>query len=78
MRPEHPTVEDGFDAVGIMLAAIKKVGPAVTRETLRDALAGTADYPGVTGVTTFDPQTREPAKTLARMIVTNGKYSVIR
>ena len=55
-----------FDAVGIMLAAIKKVGPAVTRETLRDALAGTADYPGVTGVTTFDPQTREPAKTLAR------------
>jgi branched-chain amino acid transport system substrate-binding protein len=67
-----------YDAVGIMLAAIKKVGPAVTRETLRDALAGTADYPGVTGVTTFDPQTREPAKTLARMIVTNGKYSVIR
>ena len=56
-----------------MLAAIKKVGPAVTRETLRDALAGTADYPGVTGVTTFDPQTREPAKTLARMIVMNGK-----
>jgi branched-chain amino acid transport system substrate-binding protein len=67
-----------YDAMGIMLAAIKKVGPSVTRATLRDALAQTADYPGVTGVTTFDPQTREPAKTLARMVVTDGKYVVIK
>jgi branched-chain amino acid transport system substrate-binding protein len=67
-----------YDAVGIMLAAIKKVGPNVTRETLREALTQTTDYPGVTGVTTFDPQTREPAKTLARMVVANGKYSVIK
>jgi branched-chain amino acid transport system substrate-binding protein len=67
-----------YDAVGIMLAAIRKVGPGVTRAQLRDALAETKDYPGVTGLTTFDPETREPAKALSRMTVADGKYVVIQ
>ena len=51
-----------YDAVGIMLVALQKAGPTVTRESLRDALAQTKDYPGVTGSTTFElgnPRTRE-------------------
>ncbi|MCF8480553.1 MAG: ABC transporter substrate-binding protein [Rhodospirillum sp.] len=66
-----------YDAVGIMLSAIAKVGPDVTRETLRDALAQTTDYPGVTGATSFAPETREPSKTLAKMVVKGGDFQVV-
>ncbi len=66
-----------YDAVGIMLAAIAKVGPDVTRKTLRDAVAATKDYPGVTGSTSFDPETREPVKGLARMQVSNGAFQLV-
>ena len=67
-----------YDAMGIMLAAITKVGPNATRDSLRDALAETKDYPGVTGVTTFDPATREPQKTVVRMNIANGVYEVVK
>ncbi len=67
-----------YDAVGIMLAALKQVGPDVTRQSLRDALAQTKDYPGVTGATTFDPETREPQKTVVRMTVSDGKFVVVK
>jgi len=67
----------GYDATGIMLDALKRAGPNATRAQVRDALAATKDYPGVTGVTTFDPQTREPSKTLAKMEVKGGKFIVM-
>ncbi len=67
-----------YDAMGIMLAAIKKVGLDVTRDSLRDALAETKDYPGVTGVTTFDPTTREPQKTVVRMTIANDEFVVVK
>lgn len=63
-----------YDAVGIMLDAIANVGTDVTRSTLRDAIAQTTDYPGVTGNTSFDPETREPVKGLARLSVKNGSF----
>ena len=67
-----------YDAMGIMLVALKKVGPNVTRDSLRDALAQTKDYPGVTGATTFDPETREPQKTVVRMTIANGDFVVVK
>jgi branched-chain amino acid transport system substrate-binding protein len=67
-----------YDAMGIMLEAIRKVGPGVTRDSLRDALAQTRDYPGVTGATSFDPVTREPQKTVVRMTIANGEYVVVK
>lgn len=66
-----------FDATNIMLAAIVRAWPNLTRESLRDSLAHTKDFPGVTGVTTFDPETREPSKTLARMEVRDGKFMLL-
>lgn len=67
-----------FDAVNIMLDAIVRAGPGITRASLRDALAATRDFPGVTGATTFDPETREPSKSLARMEVREGRFVVLR
>ncbi len=66
-----------YDALGIMLVALKKAGPNVTRESLRDALAATKDYPGVTGVTTFDPETREPRKTVVHMTVSSEVFVAV-
>jgi branched-chain amino acid transport system substrate-binding protein len=71
-------VAQGYDAAGIMLDAIARVGADVTRDSLRDALAATTDYPGVTGATSFDPATREPVKSLARMQVKGGEFSLVK
>jgi branched-chain amino acid transport system substrate-binding protein len=68
-----------FDATNIMLDAIVHAGGAgATRQKVRDALAATRNFPGVTGNTTFDPVTREPSKTLARMQIRDGKFVVVK
>lgn len=67
-----------FDAVNIMLAALERAhakGP-VTRASLRAELAATKDFPGVTGVTTFDAN-REPAKQLTRAEVKGGAFVAV-
>jgi branched-chain amino acid transport system substrate-binding protein len=64
-----------FDATNIVLNAVVAAGGAnATRAKVRDALAVTKDFPGVTGVTSFDPKTREPSKVLARLQILDGKF----
>ncbi|TCL03569.1 ABC transporter substrate-binding protein [Sodalis ligni] len=64
-----------YDATNILLDAIVKGGGAgATRQSVRDALAATKDFPGVTGITTFDPVTREPTKSQTRLVVQNGQF----
>lgn len=73
----EPTQFSGqaYDATNILLNAIVKAGGAdATRAKVRDALAETKDFPGVTGKTTFDPVTREPSKSLTRLQVKNGQF----
>ena len=70
-----------FDAVGIMLDAVVrayKKDPKVTRAMVRDELAATKGFMGVTGETSFDPETREPVKSLARMQVKDGKFELVK
>jgi len=62
-----------YDAVRIMLAAVEKAHPNPTREKVRDALAETRDFPGVTGKTTFDPD-REAEKELVKVEVKGGAF----
>ena len=45
---------------------------------VRDELAATKDFNGVTGATTFDPETREPVKSLARMQVKDVQFQLIQ
>ena len=66
-----------YDATNIMLNAIVAAGPNPTRQKVRDALAATRNFQGVTGDTTFDPKTREPSKTLTRMEIVDGKFKVL-
>jgi branched-chain amino acid transport system substrate-binding protein len=67
-----------FDAVNIMIAALERAHGkgSVTRATLRDELAATKDFPGVTGVTTFDAN-REPAKQLVKATVKGGVFTAL-
>jgi branched-chain amino acid transport system substrate-binding protein len=63
-----------YDAVNIMLDAIVRAYPNVTRERVREELAKTRDFPGVTGATSFDPETREPAKELTKAVVKDRRF----
>jgi len=68
-----------FDATNIVLNAIVAAGGSnATRAKVRDALAKTRNFPGVTGITTFDPETREPAKVLTKLQIQNGKYVLLK
>lgn len=62
-----------YDAVNIMLEAVATAGPDATRESVRDALAATKDFPGVTGVTSFD-ENGEALKQLTKAIVKDGTF----
>lgn len=66
-----------YDAVRIMLAAVEKAQPNVTRESVRDALAQTKDFPGVTGKTTFGPD-REANKELTKVEVKGGQFVPVK
>jgi branched-chain amino acid transport system substrate-binding protein len=44
----------GYDAMMVLADAIKRAG-SIEREKVRDAIAGTKDFPGVTGNITIDP-----------------------
>ena len=62
-----------------MLNAIVSAGGAdATRAKVRDALAATKDFPGVTGKTSFDPATREPTKLLTPLQVQDGKFVSVK
>lgn len=62
-----------YDAVNIMLEAVARAYPDVSRQNVRDELAKTKDFPGVTGVTSFD-ENGEALKQLTKATVTEGQF----
>lgn len=46
----------GYDAAMVLFQAMKKTSPEMKSEELRDAIAKTKDFPGVTGVITLNEQ----------------------
>lgn len=61
----------GYDAVRLISAAIQRIGTTDAAK-LRDAIAATKDFPGVTGRTTIDPK-RNSAKAAVMLVVRHGK-----
>ena len=64
-----------YDATLIVAAAITRAG-TTDGPKLRDALAATKNFPGVTGHTTIDPQ-RNATKSAVILTVTNGRATYV-
>lgn len=62
----------GYDAAGVLFDAMKRA-PNLSPEALRDAIAATKGFKGVTGSITFDAD-RNPVKPAAVLQVTNGAF----
>jgi branched-chain amino acid transport system substrate-binding protein len=60
----------GYDAVYILANAIKRAG-SLDRKSIRDQIAQTKDYQGVSGVITMGPD-RNPIKPVAMIKIENG------
>ena len=64
-----------YDAARILLAAIERA-PTLERAAIRDALASTRDFPGVTGSVTFNAERNAVKQLVVVRIGPNGKHSV--
>ena len=65
----------GYDAARIMIDAIKRAGDT-DRAKIREAIAATKNYPGVTGDITIDKD-RNAIKPIVILQIVNGQYKYI-
>jgi len=65
----------GYDSAMVLADAIKRAG-STEGSKIRDALAQTKDYPGITGNTTLDAQ-RNASKSAVVIKVQNGQFKFI-
>ena len=63
----------GYDALKIIAAAIQKAG-SLDRKAIRDGIAATNDYQGVSGTITMGPD-RDPIKPVAMIKIENGQMN---
>jgi branched-chain amino acid transport system substrate-binding protein len=66
----------GYDSVMVLIDAIRRAG-TTDGPKLRDALAGTKDFAGATGLITFDAQ-RNPTKSAVVLTVKNGRFTFVQ
>ena len=66
----------GYDAAMILTGAIGRVTGKIDSETVRNALAQTRDYPGVTGSISFDAR-RNASKPALVITVKDGKFEIV-
>ena len=66
----------GYDAAKVLADALRRAG-STEGPALRDALAATKDFPGVTGSTTMDAQ-RNATKTAVIVTVKDGKFRFVQ
>jgi len=66
----------GYDSAGVLADAIKRAG-STEPAALRDALAATKDYKGITGSTTIGPD-RNAQKAAAVIKVEDGKFRFLQ
>jgi branched-chain amino acid transport system substrate-binding protein len=65
----------GYDSAMVLASAIKRAG-TTEGDKVRDEIAATRDYPGVTGVTTIDAQ-RNASKAAVIYTVKDGKFKFV-
>ena len=73
--PENAFAALGYDTVGLIADAIKRAGSEDPAK-IRDALATTKDYPGITGSITYPADSRVPQKTVTMIGVKDQKLTL--
>lgn len=73
--PENAFAALGYDGLGVIADAIKRAGSAEPGK-IRDAIAATQNYPGVTGSISYRPGIRVPDKTVTIIGVKKEKLSL--
>ncbi|MDW8070287.1 MAG: ABC transporter substrate-binding protein [Anaerolineae bacterium] len=75
--PENAFAALGYDMMMLIADAIKRAGSAEPK-AIRDALAETKDFQGVTGVISYEPGKRVPKKSVTIIKVQDGVYSFVK
>ncbi len=70
--PENAFAALGYDTVGLIADAIRRAGSEDPAK-IRDALAATKDFKGITGSITYPPDSRVPQKTVTMIGVKDDK-----
>ena len=73
--PESAFAALGYDAVYLMADAIKRAN-STDPKAIRDALAATKGFVGVTGTVTYQPGIRVPQKSVTIIAIKDGKYTL--
>jgi len=73
--PESAFAALGYDAVYLLADAVKRAG-SFGGKAIRDALAATKGFKGVTGAITYQPGIRVPQKTVTIVAIKNGAYTL--
>jgi branched-chain amino acid transport system substrate-binding protein len=74
--PEAVFAALGYDAIYLMTDAIERAG-TTDGAAVRDALAATQGFEGVTGTVTYEPGIRIPSKSVALIEVVDGENQLI-
>lgn len=75
-EPENAFAALGYDAVSLIADAAHRAGSADPR-ALKDALAATKDFQGVTGSISYTRPSRVPVKPVSIVGIENGRYQVM-
>jgi branched-chain amino acid transport system substrate-binding protein len=73
--PESGFPALGYDAVYLMVDAIKRAN-STDSKAIRDALAATSDFKGITGTVKYLPGIRVPQKSVWIIEIKNGEYTL--
>jgi len=72
--PENAFAALGYDMMGLLADAISRAG-STDPAAIRDALAATQGFAGVTGTITYPEGQRKPEKSITIIQVQDGVYS---
>lgn len=73
--PENAFAALGYDGMGLLVEGFKNAG-STDKVALKEALAATNGYPGVTGTISYTRPSGVPVKPVAIMSVQNGQFKV--
>jgi branched-chain amino acid transport system substrate-binding protein len=75
-RLPDPNAAQSYDAIEIVLAALEKAG-VKDKSKIRDAVAATNNFKGVTGTITFD-NTGDAPRNMMIIQIRDGKYELYK